>query len=439
MIARKLFILLLCCAFLSTTAAAQDWPQWRGPNRDGNVSGALIPASWPRTLKEQWKVTVGIGHSSPVVSNGRIYVFARQGEDEVLLSLDASTGKEIWRSAQPISYEMNPAAVGHGKGPKSTPVVSNGTVCTLGISGVLSCHDAATGKVKWRREYSKQYPTTSPLYGTAMSPVVDNGLLIAHVGGHDKGALTAFDLETGAVKWSNETDGPAYSSPIIVTLAGVRQLVTFMQKTLVGVDVVTGKLLWMLPAKSEYDTNSVTAVAYKDMVVFAQEGKGLTAIRLVRNQAKSNAKNVGNATSAASVDTNAAFRPEEVWNNKDVELYLNTPVVQGNLLVGLSVRQKGQFFAIDADTGKTVWQGAGRMGENAAILNLGGKALLLLTNDANLIVLPADATGSAAKGYAPVAQYTVATSPTWAHPVLLGRQLLIKDEQTLVSFELAGK
>ena len=396
-----------------------DWPQWRGPNRDGNVTGAVIPAAWPKALKEQWKVNVGIGHASPVVSNGRIYVFARQGEDEVLLCLDASTGKEIWSSAQPISYEMNPAAVGHGKGPKSTPVVSNGTVCTLGISGVLSCHDAATGKMKWRREFSKQYPTTSPLYGTAMSPIVDSGRLIAHVGGHDKGALTAFDLETGAVKWSNETDGPAYSSPVIVTLVGVRQLVTFMQKNLVGVDAATGKLLWMLPAKSEYDTNSVTAVAYKDLIIIAREGQGLTAIRILKKGPE--------------------LRPEEVWSNKDVELYMNTPVVQGNLLVGLSVRQKGQFFAIDADTGKTVWQGTGRMGENAAILNLGGKALLLLTNDANLIVLPAGATGSAAKSYAPVAQYTVATSPTWAHPVLLGRQLLIKDENTLASFEIAPK
>src|SRR2546426_2012124 len=307
MIFRRWFtLLLLCSAFLSTTAAAQDWPQWRGPNRDGSVTGAVSPRSWPRTLKEQWKVTVGLGHSSPVVSNGRIYVFARQGEEEVLLSLEASTGKEIWRSAQPISYEMNPAAIGHGKGPKSTPVVSNGTICTLGISGVLSCHDAATGKVKWRREFSKQYPATSPLYGTAMSPVVDNGLLIAHVGGHDKGALTAFDLETGAVKWSNETDGPAYASPIIVILAGVRQLVTFMQKNLVGVDAGTGKLLWMLPAKSEYDTNSVTAVAYKDLIIFAREGQGLTAIRILKKGAE--------------------VRPEEVWSNKDVELYLNRPV-----------------------------------------------------------------------------------------------------------------
>lgn len=412
MISHKSFALLLCSSILSVTAAAQEWPQWRGPNRDATVSDGSIPQTWPKTLKEEWKVPIGVGHSSPVVASGKIYVFARQGEEEVLLCLDAITGKELWKSSQPISYVMNPAATGHGKGPKSTPLVSNGNVCTFGISGVLSCHDARTGKLKWRREFSTQYSNTSPLYGTAMSPVVDKGMLIAHVGGHDKGALTAFDLESGAVKWSNEADGPAYASPIVVTLAGVRQVVTFTQKEFVGVDAASGKLLWKLPAKTEYDTNSVTAVAYKDMLIFAREGQGLTAIRITKEGAE--------------------LKPQEVWSNKEVELYLNTPVLQGNRLYGLSVRQKGQFFALDALTGKTVWLSPGRMGENAAILNVGGKVLLLLTNDANLIVLPADA-----KEYSPMIQYTVAKSPTWAHPVVIGKRILIKDDTTLVSLAIS--
>jgi outer membrane protein assembly factor BamB len=396
---------------LTTASLAADWPQWRGPNRDGYVADAAIPPTWPKALKEEWKVTVGVGHSSPIVANGKIYVFARQDEAEVLLCLDAVTGNETWRSSQPISYEMNPAAMGHGKGPKSTPAVSNGNVYTFGITGVLSCHDARTGKLKWRREFSKQYPNTSPLYGTAMSPVVDNGVLIAHVGGHDKGALTAFDAETGSVKWSNDMDGPAYSSPIIVTLAGVRQVVTFMQKDFVGIAAATGKLLWKLAAKSAYDTNSVTAIAYKDTLIFSREGQGLAAIRLVKQDNE--------------------IVPEELWRNSDNQLSLNTPVLQGNLLLGFSVRQKGQFFAIDADTGKTLWQSPGRTGENAAILNLGGKALLLLTNDANLIILPVNA-----KEYAPVTQYTVADSQTWAHPVVIGNRILIKDDTTLRSLKI---
>src|SRR5262245_12298809 len=117
--------LLMATAILLTTSSSAfaDWPQWRGPNRDGVVTDATVPQTWPKTLKEEWKVPVGVGHSSPVLSKGKLYVFARQGEGEVLLCLDAVSGKEVWRSSQPVAYQMNPAASGHGKGPKSTPVV----------------------------------------------------------------------------------------------------------------------------------------------------------------------------------------------------------------------------------------------------------------------------------------------------------------------------
>ena len=189
-------------------------------------------------------------------------------------------------------------------------------------------------------------------------------------------------------------------------------MVTFLQKEFVGVDAATGKLLWSIPAKTEYDTNSVTAVAYKDTLIFARERQGLTAIRIDKNGAE--------------------LKPQEVWSNKDLEVYMNTPVLLGSRLYGLSIRQKGQFFALDALTGKTVWLGPGRMGENAAILNLGSKLLLLLTNDAKLIVLPGDA-----KEYSPVIQYTVANSPTWAHPVVIGKRILIKDETMLVSLAMS--
>ena len=401
--------LVLAAALLSTPISLNaDWPQWRGPDRDGRVKDAAIPATWPRALKEEWKTTVGIGHASPVESNGKIFVFTRQGEDEVLLCLDAVTGKEVWRSSQAIPYEMNEAARGHGKGPKSTPVVSGGLVYTFGISGVLSAHDANTGNLKWRREFSKEYPKTSPLYGTAMSPLVDSGLLIAHVGGHDKGALTAFDAQTGTTKWSNAMDGPAYASPIIVTLAGARQIVTFVQKDLVGVDFASGKLLWKLPSRTQYDENINTVLAYKDRLIFSREGQGLSAIRLTK--------------------PGAEIVPEQVWVNKEAELHMSTPVLQGNTVFGMTARQKGQFFAIDAETGKTVWQSPGRMGENAAILNLADKVIVFLTNDAKLIVQQVEG-----KTYSPVAEYTVASSETWAHPLVMGRRILIKDENSLAS------
>jgi outer membrane protein assembly factor BamB len=334
-------------------------------------------------------------------------VLARQGEEEVVLSLEAATGKQLWRASYPAAYTMNPAATGHGKGPKSTPVVSGGKLFTFGINGVLSCFDANSGKLSWRKEFSKQYPNTSPLYGTAMSPIVTNGLCIVHVGGHDKGALTAFDVETGAVKWANAEDGPAYSSPVQATLAGESQLVTYTQSNVVGISSATGKLLWKMANKVPYDVNSVSPVVYKDLVIFSIYEKGVGAIRLTRQ--------------------GDHLVPQEIWRNAAYESYMNTPVLAGNRLAGFSYKKKGQFFCLDADTGKMLWESAGRMGENVAILRA-GDLLFLLTNEAKLFVLKSNATS-----FVPVKEYEVANSPTWAHPVLLGGRILIKDKTSLAA------
>jgi outer membrane protein assembly factor BamB len=171
-------------------------------------------------------------------------VFAREDEEEVLQSLDLATGRRLWRQAYPAPYTMNPAATSHGKGPKSTPAVAGGRVFTFGISGILSAFDAATGRLAWRKEFSAQYGETSPLYGAAQSPVVDGDRVIVHVGGPGRGALTAFDAATGAVRWAWTGDGPAYASPVVATLAGARQVVTFTESFLVGVSADRGELLW---------------------------------------------------------------------------------------------------------------------------------------------------------------------------------------------------
>ena len=403
-------ICLLLLLLLVPVTALADWPQWRGPNRDGRVSGVNLPKVWPQTLKETWKVTVGVGHASPILVDGRVFVFARQGEEEVLMALDAATGKEQWRSSNAVSYEMNPAAVGHGKGPKSTPIVWNNRVYTLGITGVLSAHDVATGKVIWRRDFSKQFPATSPLYGTAMSPVIEKGLLIAHVGGHDKGALIAFDASTGEPRWTYDGDGPSYASPIIATLAGVRQVVTFTQKELIGVDAASGKLLWKLSAKTSYDTNSITPILYRDTLIVSREEQGLFAFRIEKK---------GNQ-----------LLPVEVWNNRDNPLYLSTPVVENNRLIGFSVRNRGMFFAMDADTGQTIWQSPGRTAESAALLGI-GQSILAFTTNATLVVI-----NPSLKTFEKQAEIEIAPSATWAHPVISRERILIKDETTLRSLAM---
>jgi outer membrane protein assembly factor BamB len=140
----------------------QEWPQWRGPGRDGVVASFKEPGAWPAQLKQEWQVNVGIGHSSPVVANSKVYVFTRQGEQEVVSCLDLATGRQIWRDACAAPYTMNPAATGHGKGPKSTPVLHAGRLCTFGISGILTCYEADTGARSSKRDMPPHLPSMAP-------------------------------------------------------------------------------------------------------------------------------------------------------------------------------------------------------------------------------------------------------------------------------------
>lgn len=384
---------------------AADWPQWRGPNRDGVVTTDAAPASWPERLQRRWKIAVGEGYSSPVLGAGRIFVLTRQQGKEVATSVEPERGKIVWQQSYPAPYQVNPAAARHGEGPKSTPVFHAGKLYTLGISGILTCWDAATGAVRWRKEFSKQFPETSPLYGTAMSPVVDHGVLIAHVGGHDNGSLTAFDAESGRVKWQWTGDGPAYASPIVVDLAGTRQVVTETQSNIVGVSAAAGQLLWKIPFTTDYVQNIPTPVVYHDLLILSGLAKGIMAVR------------VGGKSGAWSAET--------VWRNSTLSLYMSSPVIDGAVVFGFSHTRKGEFFAIDARTGGTQWTSAPRQADNAAVLTTGGN-LILLKDDAELIV--AKASG---KAFELLRRYTVADSSTWAHPLVVRNGVVIKDATTL--------
>jgi outer membrane protein assembly factor BamB len=396
--------LAACLAGIVLVAWAQDWPQWRGPNRDGIATAFAEPKAWPEKLKLKWKVTVGEGHASPVVADGKIYLHTRQGEREVVSCLRPESGQTIWQEGYTAPYTVNPAASGHGKGVKSTPVVQGGRIYTFGINGALSCFDANTGKPQWRKEFG------APAFGTATSPVVDRGLLIAHTGTDGRGALTAFDAQTGAEKWSWKGDGPAYASPIVVELGGTRQVVTQSQKNIVGVAAAIGDLLWRIPFTTPYEQNIVTPVLYHDTLIFSGLGNGVMAIKVAKHA--------------------PLWSTETVWHNKDVGMYMNSPVVSDDLLFGLSHLKRGQFFCLDPRSGATLWTSAGRQADNAAIV-AAGSVLLILTNDAELTVAR-----RSAKGFEPVRKYSVADSPTWAHPVTLNNGILIKDATTLALWEI---
>jgi len=185
-------------ALASSQNASLDYTQWRGPNRDGSTASFTEPQSWPDNLTRKWKVDVGLGYATPLVVGDRIYVFSRQGESEVMSALEAATGKVLWKTGYPASFTSNQAAARHGQGPKSTPVFANGRLYSIGMTGIVTAFDAASGKQLWQKPGSDVMPLFT---SHAFSPLVDRGLVIFHVGGHDKGALTAFDAKTGDVKW----------------------------------------------------------------------------------------------------------------------------------------------------------------------------------------------------------------------------------------------
>ena len=382
-------------------SATGSWPQWRGPARDG-VARLALPATWPQTLTKRWEVTVGAGHASPVVAGNRVVLHAREGEREVVRAFDLSSGKELWRNEYAAPYTMNSAARGHGPGPKSTPAVDGQRIFTFGISGILSALDLSTGRLLWRTEA----PASPPEFGTATSPIVVDSDVIVHVGAHDSGALSAFDAATGKPRWRWTGDGPSYASPVVAEIAGTRQLVTQSENAVVGIGLANGQLLWRVPFKTSYDQNSITPVVVKDLVIYSGLDSGTTAIRIV------------------SKGTSWATAP--VWKNEQVSMYMSTPVASAGALFGLSHRNRGQFFALDLSTGKTLWTTPGRDGENASII-LAGDVLLLSTTNAELIV----ARASPAR-FEEIKRYTIANSAVWAHPAVADRNILIKDIDKLI-------
>jgi hypothetical protein len=204
---------------------AQDWPQWRGANRDGKTGPFAVPATWPTNLTQKWKISVGKSDSSPVLVGSNLYVFARQqGTDEVLFCLDAATGSARWKSTYPAGYTVGPTSQKDHPGPRSTPVVSGGKIFTLGIGGILSCFDTLDGKILWQKQSTNDYLGVAYKTEGAMSPIVEDGQCIVHVGPSTNGAVISFNADSGAPKWKWAGDGPANSSPVIMTAGGRKQL-----------------------------------------------------------------------------------------------------------------------------------------------------------------------------------------------------------------------
>jgi outer membrane protein assembly factor BamB len=406
--AKQLSAVMVCVILICASCLfAQDWPQWRGPNRDGKAGGFKAPSQWPSELTQKWKKTVGSGNATPALVGNKLYVFTRQGDEEVTLCLDAGNGNEIWKDKYAAQAVTGPARRQH-PGPRSSPTVANGKVLTIGVGGVLSCLDADSGKVVWRKD---PFPKVVPRFFTSLSPIVVDGMAIAHLGGQGNGAIIAYDLATGNEKWRWADEGPDYGSPALLTVAGTKQIVTPTEKSIVGIGVADGKLLWQIPSvppRRAY--NAATPIVDGQTVIYAAKGRGTKALKIGK-QANT-------------------FITKELWSNTELGTQYNTPVLKDGLLFGLS--DGGNLFCINAENGQTAWTDETQhdRGGFTAIVDA-GPCLMALPSSSELIVYK-----PSKNQYQELTKIKVADTPIYSHPVIAGNRIFIKDQESVTLFTI---
>jgi outer membrane protein assembly factor BamB len=416
------FLALLLSLVLAATVLAGDWPQWRGPARDGVAPRAQLPTTWPTDPpRPLWKVAIGEGYSSPVIAEGRLFIMGRVADDqEVCYCFDANNGKQLWQSAAAVPY--TPADPSAGKGPKATPLVDGERVYMLGVSGLFHCFDVRTGRVLWERDFKKEYwgvekdkdgdDAWSTCCGAACSPLVDGRRVILPVGGKKAGAFTAFDKASGEVLWTSLPDRSSYGSPLLAELAGRRQLIGFTGLRMVGLDVADGQLLWEHAFPAKFEQTVLTPVLWKDLVIFGGEAKPTIALRIEKEGQQVN-KTVA-------------------WTNKDLRAYLTSPVVFRDHLVGLSHFRK-QLVCLDLEGGQTKWT-EDDFGDYASLV-VAGEQLLVLTGEGELHVLEANPNKFVRRAHWRVSD----EGKTWSHLAVAGSRLYFKDKQHLICLDVAGK
>ena len=399
--------MLTLALLVSASAQAQEWSQWRGPNRDGVVASAVLPVPWPVAATRVWRVEVGEGYSSPVIAAGRIFVHSRRDPEELVTAVELKTGTVLWQQKYPAPFAKNQYAVRMAKGPNSTPMVVGDRLYTLGVTGVLSAWQVSDGTLAWRKDFSAAVDTSKLFCGTATSPMLEGGSLIVQVGSDIHGGrVLAIDPATGAERWTWRGAGPGYASPIAITHGGARQIVTLTNESIVGIDARTGGALWSVPFPDEWHENIVTPVWTGTHLIVSGVRQGTQAYTL---------SNAGGTWHAA-----------QAWKNPDVTMYTSAPVFAGDTVYGISNKRKGQFVALNAATGDVRWATEGREGDHASVL-LTGEHLLFMTNAGDLVVARRDA-----GKFTEERRIQIAEGETWAVPAFVQGGLVVRDASGLL-------
>ena len=400
---RHAFIGLL----LTTQLVAADWPQFLGPARNGIYVGAPLnekwPAGGPRVL---WRKQIGQGLSGPVVAGKRLILFHRVGDREIVESFDALSGAPHWQHSYPTSYRDD---FGFDEGPRAVPVAADGVVYTYGAEGKLHAVDLSTGKPLWSVDAMRQFDVAKGFFGAAGSPLVEDGRVIANVGGK-KGGIVAFDARTGKVMWTATTDAASYSSGVAATILGRRYAVFLTRDGLIGLDPASGQVRFQRPwrARQAASVNAATPIVVGNSIfVSAEYGPGAGVLRF-------------DGTKLA-----------DLWLSDDVlSNHYATSVFHQGTLYGFHGRQEfGPVFrAVDFETGKVLWS-TERFG--AGSVTLAGNRLVIVRESGELVIAAASP-----KSFQQIASARILPATVRAYPALADGVAYMRNDDTLVAVDL---
>jgi outer membrane protein assembly factor BamB len=389
---------------VASSAASPYWTDFRGPHRDGHYRERPILTLWPGDgLKPVWKQPVGGGYASFVIAHGRAFTIEQRDTQEVVAAYDVATGRQLWTSTWTARFHESMG----GDGPRATPTWADGRVYALGAMGELRSLDETTGETTWRTNILEDAGASNLQWGMAAAPLIVDDTVIVVPGGGRGRSVAAYDRNTGKRAWSALDDQAAYSSPMLVTIGGVRQVLVFTASRLVGITPERGTVLWEYPWKTDYDVNAAQPLLVGENRIFVSSGYGAGAA-------------VIEITGSA-----AAFSVREVWRNNRMKNQFTSSVLHEGFIYGLD---EAILACLDATTGAVKWKG-GRYGYGQVMLASGH--LIVLTEEGDLVLVRASP-----DSHQEIARFPALNGKSWNHPAMSGGYLLVRNINDMAAFDL---
>jgi outer membrane protein assembly factor BamB len=402
-------------------AGPHDWPRFRGPNADGAVHGVRISTDWDQSPpKLLWRRRMGPGWSSLTVVADRIFSQEQRGEDEAVVCFAADTGDELWSHEDKARFYE---ALG-GAGPRATPTFADRRIYALGATGILNCLDAATGELQWTRdivpevvkaaELSPDKPSDAParpIWGYSSSPLVVRGQVLVFAGGAKESSLLAFNVDSGEPTWQVDAGRHSYSSPQLVTLDGVEQILFLSNDELTSVDPASGKVLWRFESEYQdwFPSTQPHVVGPSDLLIAFTEAAGTMRLKVER---KGEAWTVG-----------------DVWKGgtKALKPYFNDYVTYEDSIYGFD---GAIFCCVDLETGKRRWKG-GRYGGGQVLLLADQGVLVVITEQGEAVLVAANP-----EKHEELGKFQAIEGKTWNHPTVIDNKLYIRNAEEMACYEL---